>query len=41
MFVIPLQGNEIFMNLNPEEYTNAIRLLEHAILATDLAVYFK
>ncbi|XP_041485070.1 dual 3',5'-cyclic-AMP and -GMP phosphodiesterase 11-like isoform X2 [Lytechinus variegatus] len=41
IMILNSKGNEIFMNLNPEEYTNAIRLLEHAILATDLAVYFK
>ena len=35
------QGNNIFSELPPEEYREAINLLEHAILSTDLALYFK
>lgn len=36
-----LQGNEILSHLSPEEYSCAISVIEDAILATDLAVYFK
>lgn len=35
------QGNEIFQTLSTEEYNDVIQLLEQAILATDLALYFK
>lgn len=41
IMIINSKGNEIFMNLSPEEYSTMIRYLEHAILATDLAVHFK
>ncbi|XP_071829696.1 dual 3',5'-cyclic-AMP and -GMP phosphodiesterase 11-like isoform X4 [Apostichopus japonicus] len=41
IMIINSKGNEIFMNLSPEEYSAMIRFLEHAILATDLAIYFK
>lgn len=35
------QGNNIFQSLSPQEYRTAIKMLEHAILSTDLALYFK
>ena len=35
------QGNEILCGLSQEEYESMIGLLEAAILATDLALYFK
>ena len=34
------QGNQILSNLSPEEYRHVVNVLEEAILATDLAVYF-
>eukprot|EP00794_Sanderia_malayensis_P006846 gene6846-7614_t len=34
-------GNEIFKTLSTEEYNEAINVLEHAIMSTDLALYFK
>ncbi|XP_033643907.1 dual 3',5'-cyclic-AMP and -GMP phosphodiesterase 11-like isoform X2 [Asterias rubens] len=41
IMIIHSKGNEIFLNLTAEEYSHAMRILEHAILATDLALYFK
>lgn len=35
------QGNQILGNLSPDEYSRIIKVLEDAILATDLAVYFR
>ena len=35
------QGNEIFGHLQEEQYERVIKALEHAILATDLALYFR
>lgn len=34
-------GNQILSNLSSEDYSRAIRMLEDAILSTDLAVYFR
>ncbi len=36
-----MQGNQIFQTLSTEEYNEAIKVLEHAIVSTDLALYFK
>lgn len=41
VMIINTKGNEIFLNLTQEQYEQAIKFLEHAILATDLALYFK
>lgn len=38
---IYVQGNQILSNLSPEEYRRVVNVLEDAILATDLAVYFR
>ena len=35
------QGNEIFGSLSAEDYNNTIKLVEQAIIATDLALYFQ
>jgi len=35
------QGSDILSNLTSDEYKKVITLLEEAILATDLALYFK
>lgn len=40
-FVYLLQGNQILGNLSPDEYSRVIKVLEDAILSTDLAVYFR
>ena len=40
-YCLYFQGNEILANLQQEHYEECIRLLEGAILATDLALYFR
>jgi 3''5''-cyclic nucleotide phosphodiesterase. len=35
------QGNQILSNVSPDEYSRIIKVLEEAILSTDLAVYFR
>jgi len=35
------QGNQILSNISPDEYSRIIKVLEDAILSTDLAVYFR
>ncbi|GIY89690.1 dual 3',5'-cyclic-AMP and -GMP phosphodiesterase 11 [Caerostris darwini] len=40
MFAI-LAGNQILSHLSSEEYMNVVHILEGAILATDLTVYYK
>ncbi|XP_039297144.1 dual 3',5'-cyclic-AMP and -GMP phosphodiesterase 11-like [Nilaparvata lugens] len=39
-FYFLFQGNQILSNLSPDEYSRVIKVLEDAILSTDLAVYF-
>lgn len=39
--ILNSQGNQILANLSPDEYSRVIALLEEAILATDLASYFR
>ena len=41
MYVLSFQGNEILSGLSQDDYESMIGLLEAAILATDLALYFK
>ncbi|XP_070212342.1 cGMP-specific 3',5'-cyclic phosphodiesterase-like isoform X7 [Littorina saxatilis] len=41
IMILNSEGNNIFQSLSPDEYRRAIKLLEHAILSTDLALYFK
>jgi cGMP-specific 3',5'-cyclic phosphodiesterase len=41
IMIINSEGNNIFQSFTPEEYRRAIKILEHAILSTDLALYFK
>lgn len=41
LFTFLLQGNEILANLNEDDYKTLVGMLEEAILATDLALYFK
>ncbi|KAK7012019.1 cGMP-specific 3p 5p-cyclic phosphodiesterase, partial [Biomphalaria glabrata] len=41
IMIINSEGNNIFQSFPPEEYRRAIKILEHAILSTDLALYFK
>ncbi|XP_076460762.1 cGMP-specific 3',5'-cyclic phosphodiesterase-like isoform X2 [Babylonia areolata] len=41
VMILNSEGNNIFQSLSPDEYRRAIKLVEHAILSTDLALYFK
>ncbi|XP_077546294.1 dual 3',5'-cyclic-AMP and -GMP phosphodiesterase 11-like [Haemaphysalis longicornis] len=41
VMILNSQGNQILSHVSPEEYTTIIRVVEEAILATDLAVYFR
>jgi len=41
VMILNAKGNDILSNLSKEEYQRVIGLLEEAILATDLALYFK
>lgn len=35
------KGNQILSGLSAKQYTEVIKMLESAILSTDLALYFK
>ncbi|XP_076327227.1 dual 3',5'-cyclic-AMP and -GMP phosphodiesterase 11-like isoform X2 [Tachypleus tridentatus] len=41
IMILNTQGNQILSHLSTEEYTQVVHVLEEAILATDLAVYFR
>lgn len=41
IMILNSPGNQVLSNLSPEEYSRVIRVLEEAILSTDLAVYFR
>ncbi|ESO86557.1 hypothetical protein LOTGIDRAFT_71258, partial [Lottia gigantea] len=41
IMILNSEGNNIFQSLSPTDYRNVIKTLEHAILSTDLALYFK
>ncbi|GAB6024627.1 hypothetical protein CHUAL_009771 [Chamberlinius hualienensis] len=41
IMILNTQGNQILGHLSPKEYTHVVKVLEDAILATDLAVYFR
>ncbi|KAL1115639.1 hypothetical protein AAG570_005929 [Ranatra chinensis] len=41
LMILNSQGNQILSNLSPDEYSRVIKVLEDAILSTDLAVYFR
>ncbi|KAK9505337.1 hypothetical protein O3M35_009418 [Rhynocoris fuscipes] len=41
LMILNSQGNQILANLSPDEYSRVIKVLEEAILSTDLAVYFR
>ncbi|XP_060523064.1 dual 3',5'-cyclic-AMP and -GMP phosphodiesterase 11 isoform X4 [Cylas formicarius] len=40
IMILNSPGNKLLSNISPEEYSRVIRVLEEAILSTDLAVYF-
>ena len=39
--LVCFQGNNIFEQLSPDDYRMTIKYLEHAIVSTDLALYFQ
>lgn len=39
--ILNSEGNQILSHLSPDEYSRVLKILEDAILATDLAVYFR
>ncbi|XP_077284097.1 dual 3',5'-cyclic-AMP and -GMP phosphodiesterase 11-like isoform X3 [Arctopsyche grandis] len=41
LMILNSPGNQILLNLSPEDYERVIKVLEDAILSTDLAVYFR
>ena len=41
IMILNTKGNDILCNVDADVYESVIKLLEHAILATDLALYFK
>ncbi|KAK0093139.1 hypothetical protein PV326_014227 [Microctonus aethiopoides] len=41
LMILSSQGNQILSNLSPDEYSRVVKVLEDAILSTDLAVYFR
>ncbi|XP_031627073.1 dual 3',5'-cyclic-AMP and -GMP phosphodiesterase 11-like isoform X2 [Contarinia nasturtii] len=41
LMILNSPGNQILAHLSSEEYSRALRVLEDAILSTDLAVYFR
>lgn len=41
LMILNSPGNQILSNLSSEDYSRAIKVLEDAILSTDLAVYFR
>lgn len=41
LMILNSPGNQILSNLSSEDYSRVIRVLEDAILSTDLAVYFR
>ena len=41
IMILNSDGNTILQDLSPEQYGTAVRLVENAILSTDLALYFK
>ena len=41
LVILNLDGNQILKNLNEEEYSATLAVVEEAILATDLSLHFK
>ncbi|XP_022315399.2 dual 3',5'-cyclic-AMP and -GMP phosphodiesterase 11-like isoform X1 [Crassostrea virginica] len=41
IMILSTKGNDILCNIRQDEYEEVIQMLENAILATDLALYFK
>ncbi|XP_018570600.1 dual 3',5'-cyclic-AMP and -GMP phosphodiesterase 11 isoform X2 [Anoplophora glabripennis] len=41
IMILNSPGNQLLSNISPDDYSRVIRVLEEAILSTDLAVYFR
>lgn len=41
LMILNSPGNQILSNLSSDDYSRVIKVLEDAILSTDLAVYFR
>ncbi|EDV22124.1 uncharacterized protein TRIADDRAFT_50691 [Trichoplax adhaerens] len=41
IMILNSEGNNIFAQLTPSQYSSVVKMLEHAILATDLALHFR
>lgn len=41
IMILNSPGNQLLSSISPDEYSRVIRVLEEAILSTDLAVYFR
>ncbi|XP_014256079.1 cGMP-specific 3',5'-cyclic phosphodiesterase [Cimex lectularius] len=41
VMILNSEGNNIFQALSPEDYRTVMKVVEHSILSTDLAMYFK
>ncbi|XP_046753536.1 dual 3',5'-cyclic-AMP and -GMP phosphodiesterase 11 isoform X2 [Diprion similis] len=41
LMILSSHGNQILANVSPDEYSRVVKVLEEAILSTDLAVYFR
>ncbi|KAK9719936.1 GAF domain [Popillia japonica] len=41
IMILNSPGNQLLANVSPDDYSRVIRVLEEAILSTDLAVYFR
>ncbi|KAI4457308.1 cyclic nucleotide phosphodiesterase [Holotrichia oblita] len=41
IMILNSPGNQLLANISPDDYSRVIRVLEEAILSTDLAVYFR
>ncbi|XP_017783345.1 PREDICTED: dual 3',5'-cyclic-AMP and -GMP phosphodiesterase 11 isoform X3 [Nicrophorus vespilloides] len=41
IMILNSPGNQLLANVSPDEYSRVIRIVEEAILSTDLAVYFR
>ncbi|XP_044740650.1 dual 3',5'-cyclic-AMP and -GMP phosphodiesterase 11-like isoform X2 [Chrysoperla carnea] len=41
LMILNSPGNQILSNVSPDEYSRVVKVLEDAILSTDLAVYFR
>ncbi len=41
VMILSSEGNNIFQGLNPDDYRSVMKIVEEAILSTDLALYFR